>query len=84
MGCPFTANYDTKIIIVKNSFAFSFANLFSLGILLCGIVGAQDAFAGAADYVYTPQSNMVSGKLISSTAQPRHKSEIPQKLPVSD
>lgn len=26
----------------------------SLGVMLCGIVSAQDVFAGAADYVYTP------------------------------
>jgi hypothetical protein len=31
-----------------------FFHPFSLGVLLCGIVCAQDAFAGAADYVYTP------------------------------
>lgn len=34
--------------------SLSFSRSYSLGILLCGIVCAQDVFAGAADYVYTP------------------------------
>jgi hypothetical protein len=32
----------------------SYSHSFSLGILLCGIVCAQNAYAGAADYVYVP------------------------------
>jgi hypothetical protein len=34
--------------------SLSFSLLFSLGILITGIVCARNAFAGAADYVYTP------------------------------
>src|SRR5450759_5531340 len=37
---------------MKKSLSFSIS--LSLGVLLSGIVCAQDVFAGAADYIYTP------------------------------